>query len=132
MALQGADPGSRAHRRAAVMIKTVQSSLMARAPQRRTKKTEPAERALAQAITAAPVLSRPDDARATVAAWRKEIAGTTAGKSLARLLGPSDKVRALVDGIADGSPFLWELARSEPARLLVLLQSDPDLHLARL
>lgn len=35
-------------------------------------------------------------------------------------------------GVAEGSPFLFELIRSEPRRLLRILTSAPDLHLERL
>src|SRR5262249_7477902 len=40
--------------------------------------------------------------------------------------------RAVLEGIADGSPYLWELVERDPARLLKLLQSDPDTHLSTL
>lgn len=35
-------------------------------------------------------------------------------------------VRALLAGIADHSPFLWSLVEAEPARLLAILDADPD------
>ena len=35
-------------------------------------------------------------------------------------------VRALIAGIADHSPFLWSLIEAEPARLLAILNTDPD------
>ena len=36
------------------------------------------------------------------------------------------KTRALIVGLADGSPYLWDLVRAEPERLVALLQSEPD------
>src|SRR5262249_38417447 len=42
------------------------------------------------------------------------------------------KVHALLAGLADGSPYLWELAAAEPARLLTLLNAKPDAHFAEL
>ncbi len=35
-------------------------------------------------------------------------------------------VRSLLAGIADHSPFLWSLVEAEPARLLAILDADPD------
>src|SRR5262249_30674811 len=34
--------------------------------------------------------------------------------------------RALIEGIAEGSPYLWDLIRADPARLVRLLNADPD------
>jgi glutamate-ammonia-ligase adenylyltransferase len=41
-------------------------------------------------------------------------------------------VRPILAGIAEFSPYLFELMRADPARLIRLLQSDPDAHLAML
>ncbi|MGI8527431.1 MAG: hypothetical protein ACR2K5_14910, partial [Pseudolabrys sp.] len=87
---------------------------------------------LASRIQAAPPSSAPVTARARVAAWLGEISKTTAGKALALLLAKNAKLRALVESLADGSPYLWQLASAEPPRLWRLLQSDPDRHLAAL
>src|SRR5262249_59814715 len=56
-------------------------------------------------------------------------APSEAGIALARLRAGSDELEALIEGVADGSPHLWDLAASEPARLVALLESDPDAHL---
>ncbi|MFL6971552.1 MAG: bifunctional [glutamine synthetase] adenylyltransferase/[glutamine synthetase]-adenylyl-L-tyrosine phosphorylase [Xanthobacteraceae bacterium] len=87
---------------------------------------------LASRIVAAPLVSAPKQARAKLAAWLSEIAGTASGPALKELLGASPRLRAVVEGLADGSPYLWELASTEPGRLLALLQADPDEHLAEL
>src|SRR5262245_36137681 len=106
---------------------------MTRQPKLFVKKTvEAASPVLAARIVAAPVASAPREAGAKVVAWLGEIARTAAGKSLKDLLASAGGVRALIDGIADGSPYLWELASRDPARLLGLLQSDPDARLAAL
>src|SRR5262249_57038440 len=34
--------------------------------------------------------------------------------------------------VADGSPYLWELARADPARLLLLFESEPESRLVAL
>ncbi len=45
-------------------------------------------------------------------------------------LSKRKNVAALLLGIADHSPYLWRLAQAEPARLVALLESDPDESLA--
>src|SRR5262249_2783433 len=39
---------------------------------------------------------------------------------------------ALIAGLTEGSPYLWELVRAEPERLVALLESDPDQRLEAL
>src|SRR2546422_4523741 len=104
---------------------------MTRAPRRTAKKKQAVAPILAARIGAAPLLSSSKETRQKVSSWLADIAGTVNGNSLKQLLGGSTHVRALIDGVADGSPYLWQLASAEPARLLALLQSDPDAHLAR-
>ena len=55
----------------------------------------------------------------------------TAANSLKRLL-EQKPARQLIEGIADGSPFLWGLIREDPKRLAELLDSNPESHLAGL
>ena len=85
-------------------------------------------RALARRLVRAPLLADPDAAHARVADW---LAGSEAA-AVAPLMAQLPALRALIAGIADGSPYLWDLAARDGARLLVLLQSDPDAHLAAL
>jgi glutamate-ammonia-ligase adenylyltransferase len=97
-----------------------------------TPASEPADTAmLAARIVAAPALSAPDEARRKVTAWLDETDAGIAAR-LRGLMDGSAPLRALIEGLADGSPFLWELARADPARTLALLEADPDLHLDRL
>jgi glutamate-ammonia-ligase adenylyltransferase len=79
-----------------------------------------------------PRLTSPKAARARVAAWHAGIARTPAGKALKRLVESSPKLSMLLAGLAESSPFLWELASARPARLLAILQSDPARHLEAL
>ena len=79
-------------------------------------------------IVAAPITSAPESAHAAVTAWLADNSHRRAGRVLKDLLDGSERLRALIAGLADGSPFLWELVRTDPERLLVLLQSDPDAH----
>jgi glutamate-ammonia-ligase adenylyltransferase len=81
---------------------------------------------LAQRIKRAPNLSDADGAHARVTAWLDEIADTAAGRSLARLRTEFPTVRLLLAALAEGAPYLWDLARLDPERLAALLESDPD------
>ena len=76
------------------------------------------EETLAQRIVIAPYLLVGDTARARLNDWLAEIAGTSAGAILAQLLAEYPRLRALLVGIAEGSPYLWDLARADPARVV--------------
>ena len=80
---------------------------------------------LARRLTRAPRLADPDTAHARVDAWL----ATPAGAAVAPLLGEIPLARALVDGIADGSSFLWDLIERPDNPLAALLKADPDAHL---
>src|SRR5262245_14895291 len=86
----------------------------------------PSVGSLAQRVTAAPLLGVADGACARVDDWLAETAGTPAGKALARLFAAHPVLGALAMGLAEGSPYLWELARAEPERLAGLLESEPE------
>jgi [glutamine synthetase] adenylyltransferase / [glutamine synthetase]-adenylyl-L-tyrosine phosphorylase len=84
--------------------------------------------ALVRAIVQAPRLVAPKAARALLSAWLSGIATTPAGKALARLIEGLPKLTTLLASLAESSPFLWDLASTNPPRLLTLLQSDPERH----
>jgi len=86
--------------------------------------TDPAGRTLAQRIVTAPVLSEPQEAHKRLDDWLAGLSGQD--RNLRRLLAGRPQVHALLLGVADGSPHLWELVRADPARLVRLLESDPD------
>jgi [glutamine synthetase] adenylyltransferase / [glutamine synthetase]-adenylyl-L-tyrosine phosphorylase len=48
------------------------------------------------------------------------------GISLARLTADFPVAERLIESLAGGSPYLWDLVRTDPARLVALLESDPD------
>src|ERR1700704_4965736 len=73
--------------------------------------------ALARRIASAPQLRAPDAAHARVADWLAEIAETSAGEVLARLLADHPALDVLIAGLAEGSPDLWDRARGAPERL---------------
>src|SRR5712671_454284 len=81
---------------------------------------------LARRIVAAPQLYAPD-AHARVADWLGEIAETPAGAALAQLFGQHPTLAALIAGLAEGSPDLWDRVRGSPERLLALLDAEPEL-----
>src|ERR1700720_664239 len=85
---------------------------------------------LAERIRKAPRLSAPKAAKKAVA---ELLAGSEAAtaNSLRRHF-EQKPVRNLVEGIADGSPFLWGLIREDPPRFVALLDSNPEAHFARL
>jgi glutamate-ammonia-ligase adenylyltransferase len=82
--------------------------------------------ALARRIAAAPYLRAPDAAHARVEEWLAEIADAPAGRALARLLADHPTLNALIAGLAEGSPDLWDRARAAPERLLALLEAAPE------
>jgi [glutamine synthetase] adenylyltransferase / [glutamine synthetase]-adenylyl-L-tyrosine phosphorylase len=100
-------------------------------PQGRSRGNQPRsdERSLAGRIVDAP---HPSDAKASLDHWLKDVAATASGKSVATLLASSPKAKALIAGLAEYSPYLWDLANSDTARLLALLQSEPEARFAAL
>jgi glutamate-ammonia-ligase adenylyltransferase len=73
-----------------------------------------------------------DAAPARLAAWLAETADHPAMVALAQLLADYPAVNGLLAGFARSAPYLWDLVRADPARLLALLQSDPDRRFADL
>ena len=87
---------------------------------------KPSGRPLAARVSRAPRLVDREAAQARLAEWLAEIGKSAAGKMLKQRIGRSPKVEALLLGLADGSPYLWELATAEPDRLVEILEADPD------
>src|SRR5262245_50256826 len=88
--------------------------------------SEVGQRSLAQRIAAAPQLWPAGDGHARVADWLAEIASTDAGRMIARRLHGHPALAQLIAGLAEGSPYLWDLARAAPERLAGLLDSEPE------
>ncbi len=86
---------------------------------------------LAARIAIAPQLSDAGEVRARFADWLNHVPARE-GKSLKALLSAHPLLNRLLESLAESSPFLWELASREPARLLRLLHADPDAHLQAL
>lgn len=71
-------------------------------------------------LTAAPVLSDPESAAARLA----ELESTLPAGCL------DAPLRALLAGLADHAPFLWQLVLREPDRFAALVEAEPDASLA--
>jgi [glutamine synthetase] adenylyltransferase / [glutamine synthetase]-adenylyl-L-tyrosine phosphorylase len=70
--------------------------------------------------------------RAPLAEWLSSIGRTAPGKALASLVAEHPALAKALGGIAGSAPYLWDLARADPARLLRLLTSDPEIEWAAL
>ena len=90
---------------------------------------EVAEHAFARRIARAPLLADPEGARTAVAEWLQSIRGSAAGRTVDRLIADHPPVGALIEAIADGSPYLWDLVQRDPPRFIAILASDPAEHL---
>jgi [glutamine synthetase] adenylyltransferase / [glutamine synthetase]-adenylyl-L-tyrosine phosphorylase len=101
-------------------------------PTKRVKKTKPSGRPLGERLEGAPKSSSPKDARAKLDGWLGEIARTADGKAIKQIVAASAKTRDVLAAIAEGSPYLCDLIRAEPARTLDLLGADPDARFAAL
>ncbi len=86
---------------------------------------EVAEHALARRIARAPLLADPAAAGAAVDDWLASIDASAAGRTIGRLIADHTLVRPLIEGIAGGSPFLWDLVRRDAPRFIALLACDP-------
>jgi glutamate-ammonia-ligase adenylyltransferase len=87
---------------------------------------------LARRISRAPHSSKAGDGAARLREWLDGIARIAPGNALKKLFRAHPAVEALIAGLADGSPYLWDLVRADPARLVAALESDPDARLTAL
>jgi glutamate-ammonia-ligase adenylyltransferase len=92
--------------------------------------TAPARAAGFAARVIAPTAVPDAAGRAEVGDWLVDIAGAADAASLSHILAVHPAIRALLDAVASSSPYLWDLVRADPARLVALLQADPDERLA--
>jgi [glutamine synthetase] adenylyltransferase / [glutamine synthetase]-adenylyl-L-tyrosine phosphorylase len=73
----------------------------------------------------------PDEAAKRIAGWLAEVAPEQA-RVVRDLTGRFPQLRAILEGIAEGSVYLFDLIRADAARLIRLLECDPESHLAGL
>ncbi|RDV02121.1 bifunctional [glutamine synthetase] adenylyltransferase/[glutamine synthetase]-adenylyl-L-tyrosine phosphorylase [Undibacter mobilis] len=86
---------------------------------------------LAECIVSAPVLVEAAAARARVDEWLSSLAAVDA-QAIRAVFAAHRLVGTLIESLAESSPFLWDLITSDAARLLALLQAEPEGHLAAL
>ena len=64
--------------------------------------------------------------RAQVAEWLASIGRTASGEALSALVAAYPALAKTLAGIAKSAPYIWQLARADPARLSQLLSNDPE------
>jgi len=67
---------------------------------------------------------------ARAAAWLADIKSSAAGRTLASRLRAHPALAKVLYGIAEAAPYLWDLMVADPARLVRLLDGDPDTEFA--
>lgn len=86
---------------------------------------------LAARLVNAPELYAPDRARRALDDWLGGIASEEAS-AIGRMLVDSPTARTVLEGIAESSPYLFDLVRADARRAARLLRCDPETHFARL
>ncbi|MEA2941916.1 MAG: [glutamine synthetase] adenylyltransferase / [glutamine synthetase]-adenylyl-L-tyrosine [Bradyrhizobium sp.] len=86
---------------------------------------------LAARFVEGPRLFAPDEAEQRLAGWLGDLAPEQAGA----IRDSADRfpiTRTILEGVAEASPYLFDLIRADAARLIRLLECDPDSYLAEL
>ena len=86
---------------------------------------------LAAQFVSAPRLFAAPEAEQRLTAWLDDI-GPAQADGFRDVMARFPVVRAILLGIAEASPYLFDLIRAEPVRALRLLCCEPDAHLATL
>src|SRR3954451_14256864 len=86
---------------------------------------------LAALFVEGPRLFAPDEAEHRLAGWLGDLAPEQAG-AIRDLADRHPQAKTILEGIAESSPYLFDLMRADAARLIRLLGCDPDSHLAEL
>ena len=84
-----------------------------------------AEQALVRRIVRVPLVADPAAARAAVGDWLQSLSAGAASRPIERMIADHAPVGPLIEAIAAGSPFLWDLVQRDPARFVALLACDP-------
>ena len=88
-------------------------------------------RRLAARFVDGPYLSTPVEAERRLAGWLVDLDPAQAA-AIRRLGGEFSRANDILLGIAEASPYLFDLVRADAGRLIRLLECDPDRHLALL
>src|SRR5262249_20589748 len=83
-------------------------------------------RSLAQRVVSGPNLHDAAAARARLDGWLGDIGTSPLGTRVRQLFAESPTLHALMLGLADGSPYLWDLVRRSPERLVAVLETQPE------
>ncbi len=86
---------------------------------------------LAARFVTGPKLFAPADAERRLADWLGDIA-PEAATTLKTMSGSLPYAKAILEGIAEASPYLFDLMRADAGRIVRLLQCHPDEHLEAL
>ncbi|MCG6203106.1 bifunctional [glutamine synthetase] adenylyltransferase/[glutamine synthetase]-adenylyl-L-tyrosine phosphorylase [Rhodopseudomonas sp. HC1] len=81
--------------------------------------------ALAARFAAGPQLHAPEDAAKRFEDWLADIAAEQAA-AIRVIADRHPPIRTVLQAIAEASPYLFDLIRADPARLVRLLRTDPD------
>src|SRR5258705_2684095 len=90
-----------------------------------------ADRCLAARFVDGPRVSAPDKAGQRLADWLTDLAPEQAA-AIDGLIARFPLAKTILLGIAEASPYLFDLVRANGARTIRLLESDPEAHLTRL
>src|SRR5262249_36181884 len=85
---------------------------------------------LAARFVTGPHLLAPDKAEQILGNWLADLAPDQSAAIAA--LSATPLVRTILLGLAEFSPYLFDLIRDDPERLIRLLRCDPEPHLAAL
>lgn len=86
---------------------------------------------LAAHVVTGPVLFAPAEAAQRLKDWLAELPPQQ-GAAIQTVLDRFPKVIPMLEGIAEASPYLFDLMRADALRVARLLRNDPDCHLAAL
>src|SRR6202140_2377181 len=86
---------------------------------------------LAARFVGGPHVSAPDKAEQRLTDWLTDLASEQEA-TIDRLLARFPLARTILLGIAEASPYLFDLVRADGARAIRLLESEPEAYLARL
>src|SRR6195256_5285141 len=86
---------------------------------------------LAARFVDGPHVAAPDQAEQRLADWLTDIPPEQAA-AIADLIARFPRAKPILLGIAEFSPYLFDLVRADAARLIRLLACDPEAHLAQL
>src|SRR6202040_1447320 len=90
-----------------------------------------ADRRLAARFVDGPHVSAPDKAEQRLKDWLTDL-GSEEAASIGDLIARFPRARTILLGIAEASPYLFDLLRADGARAIRLLGCQPEPHLAQL